>query len=217
MGNIGYKSILNKGQFVFTIKKSKFIGNSYPVTSKQEAEKYIEHIKDMEKNARHNCYAYRVIENGVLIERFSDDGEPKGTAGIPILEILRKEGLSNILVVVTRYFGGILLGATGLLRAYSTTAKNAVSESKIVEKKFFAECEIKVNYESINLLEKYFSDSNIKVVDKKYFDMVIFNILIDDLKKDEILNKIKNITLGKYEINIKGGDFYPIGEKGYTL
>ena len=171
----------------------------------------------MEKNARHNCYAYRVIKNKVLIEQFSDDEKPKETAGIPILEILRKEELSNILVVVTRYFGGILLGATGLLRAYSTTAKNAVSESKIVEKKFFAECEIKVNYESINLLEKYFSDSNIKVVDKKYFDMVIFNILIDDFKKDEILNKIKNITLGKYEINIKGGDFYPIDEKGYNL
>ena len=82
----------------------------------------------MEKNARHNCYAYRVIENGVLIERFSDDGEPKGTAGIPILEILRKEELNNILVVVIRYFGGILLGATGLLRAYSTTAKNVASK-----------------------------------------------------------------------------------------
>ena len=100
-------------------KKSKFIANLFYIESQQEAEKIIKQIKKKYYDARHNCIAYRVIENDSVIEKSSDDGEPSGTAGAPMLNILQKNNLCNVLVVVTRYFGGILLGTGGLVRAYS--------------------------------------------------------------------------------------------------
>ena len=114
-------------------KKSKFIANFFYVETVGEAEKIIKEIKKKYFDARHNCVAYRVIENGQVIEKSSDDGEPSGTAGAPMLNILQKNELANVLIIVTRYFGGILLGTGGLVRAYSGSLLDAIEKSKKID------------------------------------------------------------------------------------
>ena len=136
-----------------TEKKSKFIANFIKVENKEEAEEKIKEIKKKYHDARHNCIAYRVIENGKLIERASDDGEPSGTAGGPMLNILQKNNLCNVLVVVTRYFGGILLGTGGLVRAYSEATTKAIEKAEKVTKTSGIEMEALKNE------RKYFSEN----------------------------------------------------------
>ena len=116
----------------FTEKKSKFIGNLFYIESSSEAEEIIKKTKKKYFDAKHNCIAYRTIENGQIVERFSDDGEPSGTAGAPMLNILQKNNLVNVLIVVTRYFGGILLGTGGLVRAYQNSLMLAIENSNKV-------------------------------------------------------------------------------------
>ena len=129
-----------------TEKKSKFIANLIKVENKQDAEEKINKIKKTYHDARHNCVAYRIIEENKIIEKSSDDGEPSGTAGGPMLNILQKNNLCNILVIVTRYFGGILLGTGGLVRAYSETTKKAIENAQKIEMILGTEMEAKVEY-----------------------------------------------------------------------
>lgn len=125
-----YKTINNKSSVQLIEKRSKFIGYASPVISEEEALDFIGKVKALHWDAKHNVYAYDIIEDGR--QRYSDDSEPKGTAGLPIIEIIKKEGLKNIVVVVTRYFGGVLLGKGGLIRAYSSAAKMAIDAAQIV-------------------------------------------------------------------------------------
>lgn len=129
-----------------TEKKSKFIANLIKVENKQDAEEKINKIKKTYHDARHNCVAYRIIEENKIIEKSSDDGEPSGTAGGPMLNILQKNNLCNILVIVTRYFGGILLGTGGLVRAYSETTQKAIENAQKIEMILGTEMEAKVEY-----------------------------------------------------------------------
>ncbi len=116
-------------------KKSRFIANVFYVETIEEADNYIKQIKKEYNDAKHNCFAYAIeTENGGIAIKYNDDGEPQGTAGAPILKMLLEKGLSNILVVVTRYFGGILLGTGGLVRAYTGAAEKALEVAEIVEK-----------------------------------------------------------------------------------
>ena len=124
-------SIKENVQTEIVVKKSKFICNLIKIESQEEAEDYIRKIKKKYYDARHNCVAYRVIENEQVVEKSSDDGEPSGTAGGPMLNILQKNNLGNILVVVTRYFGGILLGTGGLVRAYSDATLDAIDQGAV--------------------------------------------------------------------------------------
>ena len=125
-----YQTIEKQETFELTEKKSKFIANLIYVKRKQEAEQKIKEYKKKFYTARHNCFAYRVLEDSGIYERFSDDGEPSGTAGAPMLNILQKNNLCNVIVIVTRYFGGILLGTGGLVRAYSDCTIGAVNGAK---------------------------------------------------------------------------------------
>ncbi len=127
------KTIEKFAQIEFEIKKSKFIGYISPISSKKEAEEFINKIKKEHPNATHNCSAYKVYENGQEYYKIDDDGEPSGTAGKPMGEILNILKVNNIVVVATRYFGGIKLGAGGLIRNYAKTAKLALEEGKIIE------------------------------------------------------------------------------------
>jgi uncharacterized YigZ family protein len=120
MGEI-YKTLQQEGRDEFTVSHSRFIGHATPVSAENDALAFIEKIRKSHWDATHNVWAYVF---GTARERFSDDGEPRGTAGIPVLEVIRKEGLRDLAVVVTRYFGGIKLGAGGLVRAYTNGAKN---------------------------------------------------------------------------------------------
>ena len=118
-----YNTIKENASYEIVEKKSKFIGNVFYVESKEEAEKIIKEQKKKYHDARHNCWAYRVLDDNNVVEKSSDDGEPSGTAGAPMLNILSKENIVNTLVIVTRYFGGILLGTGGLVKAYSESTK----------------------------------------------------------------------------------------------
>ena len=147
-----YLTIKNKVETEIVVKKSKFIANFIKVSSKEQAEEEIKRIKKKYFDARHNCISYRVFDDEKIIERFSDDGEPSGTAGGPMLNILQKNNLVNVLIVVTRYFGGILLGTGGLVRAYSDSLQKAIEESELLELTIGTECEVKLEY---NYFEKF--------------------------------------------------------------
>lgn len=125
-----YKTVKNRGFDEFTEKRSRFIGYVCPVKTAEEANGFINEIRQKHWDAKHNVYAY-ILKDG-NIKRFSDDGEPQGTAGMPVLDVLEKSGVTDVCVVVTRYFGGILLGGGGLVRAYSHSAKTALQSGKIV-------------------------------------------------------------------------------------
>ena len=153
MNNVeSFFSIHKDSTISFIENKSEFIGHCFYVENKKEAENKILEIKEKYKDATHNCFAY-IIGKDRLIQKYSDDKEPQATAGIPILEVLKKKNLTNCLVVVTRYFGGILLGAGGLVRAYTTATILALDSSKIVLKNLFYIVNVTVDYTYLGKIE----------------------------------------------------------------
>ena len=139
-----YKTIKIENSDEFVEKKSRFIGYAKPVVTEAEAIEFVKKIRSKHPDATHNVYAYKVRENN--IQRYSDDGEPAGTAGIPTLDVIQKEGLTDICVVVTRYFGGTLLGAGGLVRAYTKGVKIAIDAAEILEKSYCFEYTVNIDY-----------------------------------------------------------------------
>ena len=168
-------------------KKSKFIAKIVKVTSEEDAMNVLKSIKKEHRDARHNVFAYR-IANGS--ERFSDDGEPSGTAGVPILDILRGEKLQNVLVVVTRYFGGILLGTGGLVKAYSGATKDAIAQAEKVEMKLCNEYSVEIDYNYHNILLHYFKEDLIIVRDTEYTNNICLKIVVESNRGDAVIAKI---------------------------
>ena len=179
-------TIAESVQSEITEKKSKFIANLFYVENSEEAEKIIKEIKRKYFDARHNCIAYRVIENGNVIEKSSDDGEPSGTAGAPMLNILQKNNLANVLIIVTRYFGGILLGTGGLVRAYSDSLKEAIKKSTLVEQEPGYEAEIKLPYTDFEKFKYYCNKNNINIINSEYSDFIICKIEVNDAEKNRL-------------------------------
>lgn len=169
-------------------KKSKFIANFFYVESVQQVENIIKNIKREYFDARHNCIAYRIIENGQLVEKFSDDGEPSGTAGAPMLNILQKNELVNVLIIVTRYFGGILLGTGGLVRAYSSSLINAIENSEKVLKCIGEELEITLDYNNFENFKYYCKNNEINIIDVRYTENIVCRIEIEQLKKQKLVS-----------------------------
>ena len=158
-----------------TVKKSKFICNLIKIEKQEEAEEQIKKIKKKYHDARHNCVAYRVQENDTIVEKASDDGEPSGTAGGPMLTILQKNNLCNVLVVVTRYFGGILLGTGGLVRAYSDSMQNVLELTEKVEKCIGLEFEAELEY---NNLETFNPTDTVSVGFNAFVVASVYNIFL---------------------------------------
>lgn len=173
--NVLYKSVSNENTFEFEEKRSTFIGYIAPVKTEDEAKAFIKKIKAKHHDARHNCHAY-VLRDGVM--RYSDDGEPQGTAGIPILEVIKKNDIVDVVVVVTRYFGGILLGAGGLVRAYSSAAAGAISTSVIASYIKCTKFKIEIEYPLYDKISKYLSDNNVRVSDIEYNEKISLTCLI---------------------------------------
>ena len=178
-------------------KKSKFICNLVKVQSQEDAEKKIKEIKKKYFDARHNCVAYRVYEDERIIEKASDDGEPSGTAGGPMLNILKNQNLGNVLAVVTRYFGGILLGTGGLVRAYSDATIKAIENAKKVKKILGQSMSVILEYQYFDTF-KYYCQKN----DIKYLDNIVCNIVMDENIKGKLLDDFNTKKLILKEIKI---------------
>lgn len=188
-------------QAQITEKKSKFIANLVYVESAEEAEEQIKLIKKKYFDAKHNCIAYRVIENGKLIERASDDGEPSGTAGGPMLNILQKNELANVLIVVTRYFGGILLGTGGLVRAYSESLQKAIEASKKVRKCIGQEMQVWLEYSQLEEFKYYCRNNEIQIEKTEYLEDIVCNIELQNDIKNKLVDDIETKKLKVKEIN----------------
>jgi len=173
-------------------KKSKFIANLFFVESVDDAESKIKLMKKRYYDAKHNCYAYIINQNNEITKKSSDDGEPSGTAGAPMLEILVKNNLANVLVVVTRYFGGILLGTGGLVRAYSDSLKKAIENATWVSQEHGFEMDIVIDYSDFENFKYYCGKRNIKIIENEYLDNIICKINLNDDEKDILENDYKN-------------------------
>lgn len=188
-------------------KKSRFIANLIYIENEEQAQDKIKEIKKKYYDARHNCYAYRVVEGDSIIQRSSDDGEPSGTAGAPMLNILEKNEIANVIVIVTRYFGGILLGTGGLVKAYSEATQKSIENNQIIEKENGYEVRISSPYENIKKIEYFLKTNNITILNKEFLDNVniIVELSIDDYKK--ITQEFPKNVIRNLEINIEKNRF----------
>ncbi|AOY76819.1 YigZ family protein [Clostridium formicaceticum] len=177
-----YRTIYEAGVKEIVIEKSRFIGYAKPIISEEEAVQFIGEIKAKHKDATHNVPAY-VVGGNNEIQRYSDDGEPSGTAGIPVLEVIKKENLRNVAVVVTRYFGGVKLGAGGLVRAYTKGAKIALDDGKIVTKRLYRRIHIKIDYTLLGKVQNEILQKGYLLQNTEYDDAVHFfvYILLDEV------------------------------------
>ena len=183
------------------VKKSKFICNLIRVESQKEAEESIKKIKKKYYDARHNCVSYRVIEDEQIVEKSSDDGEPSGTAGGPMLNILQKNNLCNVLVIVTRYFGGILLGTGGLVRAYSDATFEAINFAEKIEECIGLEAEVELDYNNLETFKYYCKKNDIYIKDYEYSEKIICKIQLEECNKERLIDDFntKKVNL----INLK--------------
>ena len=190
-----FVTIKENVQAEITEKKSKFIANIIKVENKNEAEENILKLKKKYFDAKHNCIAYRIKEDQGVIEKASDDGEPQGTAGQPILNILQKNNLCNILVVVTRYFGGILLGTGGLVRAYSEATTKALEKSIRVRNILGIKMEVILEYNEYEKFKYYCKINEINIQNVKYEENIVCNITLEEKTKEKLISdfEIKNI------------------------
>ena len=184
-----YKTVDGYAKAEWEIQKSRFIAYVNHVENEPQAQEFINEIKKKHFDATHNCYAYIIGEHSDT-QKSNDDGEPSGTAGVPILEVLKKNELSDIAVVVTRYFGGIKLGAGGLIRAYGKSATLGLETSVIVKKSIFNCYDLELDYTLLGTLENYLHQKEVRIKDKNYTDKVTISILLP--QNDE--NTIKDIT-----------------------
>lgn len=192
-----FKTISKSVQAEITEKKSKFIANLFPVQNLEDAENLIKQTKKNYHDARHNCVAYRIVKDGIIVEKSSDDGEPSGTAGAPMLNILQKNGLANVLVIVTRYFGGILLGTGGLVRAYSDSLIKAIEEISLVEMCNGIEMDVILEYGDFENFRYYCKNNKIFIVNVEYNEFIRCKIDLEDNKKEKLMRdyETKNIIL----------------------
>lgn len=199
---MNYFTISEAASDSFIEKKSEFIGYIAPIKTNDEAVAFINQIKSMHRKARHNVYAYILREDN--ISRYSDDGEPQGTAGVPVLEVLQKRGLTDVCVVVTRYFGGILLGGGGLLRAYSHAASIACDAAHIMNMQLCHRLTIKTDYNLYGKINYVLPNFNVIIVNSDFADIVTLEILVISDKLDALRKELTEITNNSAEVTDHG-------------
>ncbi len=202
-----YKTVKNEACDEFTEKRSRFIGYCKPVRTEQEAVSFINEIRSKHRDARHNVSAYSVRENNIM--RCSDDGEPSGTAGMPALEVILKNGISDVCVVITRYFGGVLLGTGGLARAYSQAAKLALAAAEPVLMEKCAVCSLSCSYNQYGKVSAVVSELAGGVDDVSYGAAVELKFHIKPESLSLLSSKIADATAGEAEIITEKEDFFP--------
>lgn len=198
-----YKTVMQAGESFLTDKKSKFIGNAAPVKTETEAIAFINEIKKKYADATHNVYAYVVSENNM--QRYTDDGEPSGTAGMPVLDCIRRPGLTDTAVVVTRYFGGTLLGTGGLVHAYGKCAAAAIADACPVIRRLCGIYSVKCDYTLSGKVQYFLADYTVE--DSVYTDKVEFTVCVKQGEDEKFTDGIVQLT-GNRAIIKKTGERY---------
>lgn len=209
-----YKTLHKFGVDEYIVEKSTFIGYAKPIKTEEEAIEFINEIKRKHKDATHNVWAYTIGEN-MNIQRYSDDGEPQGTAGIPTLEVIKKEDLRDVVVVVTRYFGGIKLGAGGLVRAYTKGAKVGIEAGIVIEKVKYSEVKIKIEYTQLGRIQNEIMNLGFKVKDTIYSEDVELIVYVRNEEAKSLMDRIIDITSGTADVSL--GEEYYLSEKDGEL
>ena len=198
------------GEDKFEEKRSKFTGRLWHVETAEEAVAKIKEMRETYWDATHNCYAYILREGNVM--RYSDDGEPQGTAGMPILEVLRHENLTDCVCFVTRYFGGILLGAGGLVRAYAQGSKAALDAAGVVVMEKSARHMVEVDYSTWQRLEYFLRSAPVIIEHTEFGASVVCTLMVRVADEENLLAEITRVTDGKAETLEDGTLFYPWAE-----
>lgn len=202
-------TIKENGTNKIVIKKSIFIASLARIKNENEAKDFLDKINQEHSKATHNCYAYMIGDDD-HIQRASDNGEPSGTAGVPILEVMKKNELHNIIIVVTRYFGGIKLGAGGLIRAYSNSASEGINNIGIVNKVLQKKIKLSVDYSNYNKLEYYLSQNNIVIIENNYNTQVDITVAVDNSHVTDFKKSIIELLNNQLKIEEQGNQFYEI-------
>ncbi|OIU67674.1 YigZ family protein [Rossellomorea aquimaris] len=194
-----YNTVKGYGENEINIERSRFIAYVNRAETEEEAKAFIDDIKKKHWDANHNCSAYMIGEND-LIQKANDDGEPSGTAGVPMLEVLKKRGLKDTVVVVTRYFGGIKLGAGGLIRAYGKSVSEGLNATGVVERKLMRIMKTKIDYTWLGKVENEVRSSHYQLKDIHYLDAVEVEVYVEEAAKDPFTGWMTELTNGQGEI-----------------
>ena len=200
------KRVHKDGSAQITEKKSRFIGDVYNIENEEDALYYINETKKKYWDARHHCYAY-IIGNNNEVQKFSDDGEPSGTAGKPIMDIILSEKIHNCLIVVTRYFGGTLLGTGGLIRAYTKSTQEGIKESMVIEKCLGVMLSLTCDYTTSGKIQYLTATEHIPVLDTVYTDNVTFEMIVPVEEVGSVEKKFMEASMGKAVLE-KGEETY---------
>ncbi|MNM89473.1 IMPACT family member YigZ [compost metagenome] len=206
-----YKTVRKAGEKEIVIKKSRFIGHVKPVETEEDAVSFIEEIKKRHWNATHNCSAYMIGERDEM-QKQSDDGEPSGTAGKPILEVIKNQGLKNIAIVVTRYFGGIMLGAGGLIRAYTDGAVAAIEAGEAITRVLHREIYVELDYTWLGKAENELRNKGVRTGETAFADKVTLLCLPLDQEHEVFMNWMTDMTQGQAVMTVGDMVYFIEGE-----
>ena len=195
-----YTTIQNRAEFEYEDRKSVFIGEAAPVSTEEDALLFISAMKKKYPDANHHVYAYVLRENS--LRRFSDDREPQGTAGMPVLDAIRKNGCTDAVIVVVRYFGGTLLGTGGLVRAYSSAANGALKEANIIVYDIYREYSISVSYSEYQKILPMLSDNGFRITDTKFTENVLVYGKIKKDLSEQFITKLSEVTFGRANVEL---------------
>ena len=208
-----YKTLIRAAEDSFIINKSRFIGYGRPCETEEEALDFLAEIRLRHRDATHNCYAY-IIGPNMGVMRYSDDGEPGGTAGMPIIEVMKARGVTNCAVVVTRYFGGVLLGAGGLVRAYSQGAAAAINACGVGVMHPTARYLMEIPYPMLNRMDFFLKSEPVIVEDKSYTDVITYTLIVRCRDEEGFLARVTDMSEGRVE-PLRAEEIYlPWSEEG---
>ena len=200
-----YITVKKSSHFEYEDRKSVFIGQAMPVNNEADAIAFVNSVKKRYPDARHHVYAYVLRENSSM--RFTDDGEPQGTAGMPVLDAIRKNGCTDVVIVVTRYFGGTLLGTGGLVRAYTAAAIGALESAEIIRYDIYSTIEISVSYSDYGKITAILAERGFRTEDTAYDTGVSLIGSIVKTEAEGLIDAITEATAGRAQINIIGEEF----------
>jgi uncharacterized YigZ family protein len=211
-----YCTVFKQATAEIRVKKSRFIASVKPVTNEEEATAFIDDIKKMYWDARHNVYAYSIGTDAV-IQRYSDDGEPQGTAGIPVLEVIKRTDINDIAIIVTRYFGGVLLGASGLVRAYGKVASAGIENAKVVRRLLCASMDMRVRYTFSGKLDNALMEGGFYILETSYSDEVRIKVGVPVAKIHSFVDIVNEITNANVSMERGKNIYITVSKKGVLL